>query len=265
MLIAQLSDPHVCGEKILYQGLVDSNAMLAAAVRHLNALSPAPDVVILTGDVTENGTLEEYANSRKLLSEIKQPLIVIPGNHDQRDAFRAGFSDKDYLPKAGPIHFAVSGLGDVRIVALDVTVPGAHHGDIDDTAIAWLETCLAEEPDRPTILMLHQPPFRSGIPYLDQYRCFGAERLEGLLQSYNNVELVVCGHVHRFMVRRFAGTVICTAPSTTTSIALRLAADAEPASFIEPPALLLHHWSANSGLTTHYVPIGQFPGPYDFF
>ncbi len=265
MLIAQLSDPHVCGEKELYKGLVDSNAMLAAAVRHLNTLSPEPDVVILTGDVTEHGTSEEYAHSRKLLLEIRQPLIVIPGNHDQREEFRAGFADMDYLPKAGPMHFAVSDLGAVRIVALDVTVPGAHHGDIEDKEIAWLESCLAEEPDRPTIFMLHQPPFLSGIPYLDQYRCFGAERLEGLLQNHQNVELIVCGHVHRFMMRRFAGTLICTAPSTTTSIALRLEADAEPASYVEPPALLLHNWSSDAGLMTHMVPIGKFPGPYDFF
>ncbi|MEM6498282.1 MAG: phosphodiesterase [Pseudomonadota bacterium] len=265
MLIAQLSDPHVCEEAILYKGLVDSNAMLAAAVRHLTTLLPEPDVVILTGDVTENGTPEEYANGRRLLAQIKQPLIVIPGNHDDREEFRAGFADMDYLPKAGPMNFAVSDFGAVRIIALDVTVPGAHHGEINDAAIAWLASCLAQEPDRPTILMLHQPPFLSGIPYLDQYRCFGAEQLEGLLQNHSNVELIVCGHVHRFMMRHFAGTLICTAPSTTTSIALRLAADAKPASYVEPPALLLHCWQSDTGLTTHLVPIGQFPGPYDFF
>ncbi|MEM6713360.1 MAG: phosphodiesterase, partial [Pseudomonadota bacterium] len=250
MLIAQLSDPHVCGEKTLYQGLVDSNAMLAAAVRHLQTLSPAPDVVILSGDVTENGTAVEYENCRKLLSSIEQPLIVIPGNHDEREAFRRCFSDMAYMPQAGPIHFAISDLGPVRIVGLDVTAPGAHHGELTDSAIDWLASCLAEQPDRPTLLMLHQPPFRSGIPYLDRYRCFGEERLETLLLSYRNVELILCGHVHRFMVRRFAGTVICTAPSTTTSIALRLAPDATPASFLEPPAMLLHDWRADAGLTT---------------
>lgn len=265
MLIAQLSDPHVCGERVLYQGLVDSNTMLVAAVRHLNSLSPSPDVVILSGDVTENGTAAEYTNSRTILSQISQPLIVIPGNHDEREAFRTCFSDMDYVPATGPINFSVSDLGPVRIIGLDVTVAGAHHGDIDDSAIDWLASCLAEEPDRPTILMLHQPPFQSGIPFIDQYRCFNAQHLEELLLGYPNVERIVCGHVHRFIVRRFSRTLICTAPSTTTSIALRFAADAAPASYLEPPALLLHHWSVDAGVTTHFVPIGSFLGPYDFF
>jgi hypothetical protein len=66
------------------------------------------------------------------------------------------------------------------------------------------------------------------------------------------------------MQLRFAGTVLCTAPSTTTAIALRLKADAKPASFIEPPACLLHHWRPEVGLVTHFSPIGSFSGPYPF-
>ncbi|MFY0615366.1 MAG: phosphodiesterase [Hyphomicrobiaceae bacterium] len=265
MLIAQLSDPHVCAENTLYQGLVDSNAMLVAAVRHVNELLPVPDVVILSGDVTENGADEEYAHCRKILSAIEQPLIVIPGNHDKREAFRSCFSDMDYLPQTGPLHFVISELGPVRIVGIDVIVSGAHHGEINDQVIDWLDDCLAAEPDRPTMIILHQPPFKSGIPFIDEYRCFGGERLEKLLANYTMVERVVCGHVHRFIQRRFAGTLICTAPSTTTSIALRLSAGADPASYLEPPALLLHSWHPTDGMVTHLVPVGSFPGPYEFF
>lgn len=265
MLIAQLSDPHIRPIGTLYKGLVDSNAMFAAAVRHLNALSPAPDVVILSGDVTEEGLAEEYDLALTLLSDIKQPLIVIPGNHDEREAFRTYFSAMEYLPTAGPLHCCLSDLGPVRIIGLDVTVPGSHHGELDDGAIEWLDDTLAQEPDRPTLIMMHQPPFRSGIPYLDEYRCFGEERLKQVLVRYRSVEGVVCGHVHRYMQRRFAGTSICTAPSTTTSIALRLEEDAKSASYIEPPAFLLHQWTPDDGLLTHLVPIGSFPGPFDFF
>lgn len=265
MVIAQLSDPHIRPAGYLYKGLVDSNALFSAAVRHLNALSPAPDVVLLSGDVTEDGTPAAYEMALALLSDIKQPLIVIPGNHDDRETFRAHFVGMEYLPTSGPLHCCLSSLGPIRIVGLDVTVPGEHHGALDDDVIDWLDRALAQEPDRPTLIMMHQPPFRSGIPYLDAYRCFGEERLKKLLSRYPMVESIVCGHVHRFMQRRFAGTVVCTAPSTATSIALRLADDAKPASFIEPPAFLLHRWTQDDGLVTHLVPIGSFPGPFDFF
>jgi Icc protein len=66
------------------------------------------------------------------------------------------------------------------------------------------------------------------------------------------------------MQLRFAGVLLCTAPSTTTAIALRLSENAEPASFLEPPGFLLHQWRPSVGLITHFAPIGSFPGPMPF-
>lgn len=264
MLIAQLSDPHLRPKGVLYQGVVDSNAMFEAAIAHLNGLSPQPDLVLITGDIVDEGAPEEYALARGLLAAIRQPLLVIPGNHDEREAFRHSFSDVSTIARSGPLHFVADNVGPVRIIGLDITVPAEHHGDFDEAAAAWLDTALAAAPDRPTIVMMHQPPFASGIAYVDAYWCRNGERLAALISRYPHVERIACGHVHRFMQLRFGGTLLCTAPSTTTAIALRLHADAEPASYLEPPAFLLHHWKADAGLVTHYVPIGTFPGPFDF-
>lgn len=264
MLIAQFSDLHVRPIGVLYQGLVDSNAMAEAAIRHLGELFPAPDLVIVSGDLVDEGTPAEYAVVREMLAEIRQPLLLIPGNHDEREAFRQALAPAGHLPEAGPLHCAATDHGPVRVIGLDVTVPGAHHGLFDDAAADWLADALAREPERPTIVMMHQPPFSSGIPFIDTYRCHGADRLASIIRAYPAVERVVCGHVHRFMQLRFAGTMLCTAPSTTTAIALRLAPDAKPASFVEPAALLLHDWQPARGLVTHFVPIGSFPGPLPF-
>ncbi len=264
MLIAQLSDPHVCAPGTLYQGLVDSNAMFAAAIRRLAALDPAPDLVLLTGDVTEHATAEEYRLARQLMAEIHQPILAIPGNHDEREAFRAAFADMAYLPATGPLHFARN-HGPLRIVGLDISVPGQHHGDFDDATAAWLEATLAADPDRPTLIMLHQPPIETGIGFIDTYRCFNGERLAAIVARYPAVERILCGHVHRHMSLRFGGTLLQIAPSTTTAIALRLAPGAEPASYVEPPALLLHHWRADAGMVTHHVPINPGEGPLPFF
>lgn len=265
MLIAQLSDPHVCAPGTLYQGLVDSNAMFAAAIRRLATLDPAPDLVLLTGDVTEHAAVEEYQLARQLMAEIRQPILAIPGNHDEREAFRAAFADMGYLPATGPLHFAAGDHGPVRVIGLDISVPGQHHGDFDDATAAWLEATLAGEPDRPTLIMLHQPPTETGIGFIDTYRCFNGERLAAIVSRYPAVERVLCGHVHRHMSLRFGGTLLLTAPSTTTAIALRLAPGAEPASYVEPPALLLHHWRPDTGMVTHHLPIDPGQGPLPFF
>lgn len=264
MLIAQISDPHLRPHGLLYQGVVDSNAMFRAAVEQINRLTPRPDLVLLSGDLVEAGTPEEYAVARDLLAGLRAPLLLIPGNHDEREAFRSSFCDHDYLPAAGPLHFNAGDRGAVRVIGLDVTIPGLHHGDLNDAAAAWLEEALASEPSRPTLLMMHQHPFVSGIPYIDPYRCRRGERLAAIVAKYPAVERIVCGHIHRVMQLRFGGTLLCTAPSTTTAIALRLHPDAPEASYIEPPGFLLHHWKDDTGMISHFVPIGSFPGPFPF-
>ena len=112
--------------------------------------------------------------------------------------------------------------------------------------------------------MMHQPPFVSGIPYIDAYQCRRGDRLAEIVLRYPAVERILCGHIHRSMQLRFGGTVLCTAPSTTTAIALRLDPDAAPASYIEPPALLLHQWRPDTGLITHWCRSVSFPGPMPF-
>ncbi|MCD5996162.1 phosphodiesterase [Pseudomonas sp. CDFA 602] len=264
MLIAHLSDLHIRPNGVLYQGLVDSNAMCRQAIAHLNAIRPRPDVVVITGDVVDEGLPAEYEMASALLADIEQPLLMIPGNHDDRTRFRAAFAQAGQEHGDGPLHFIASGLGPVRIIGLDITVPGEHHGDMTEAAQTWLDAALAQEPMRPTLIMLHQPPFLSGIPYIDLYACHHADRLVQVVERYPAIERIVCGHIHRSMQLRFGGSLLCTAPSTTTAIALALDEEATEASYIEPPALLLHHWKPDTGLITHWVPIGDFPGPMPF-
>ena len=209
MWIAQISDPHVGPGGVLYKGVLDTNAALAAAVRQINALDPRPDLVVLIGDVVDEGHPDEYAAARAILSGLKPPLMVIPGNHDDPAACREAFPNQ--RPTAGP----------VRVIGLDVTIPGFHHGEVTDARASWLERTLAAEPDRPPVLLMHQPPIVTGIPYLDKYNCRGGDRLAAIVGRFPAIERILCGHVHRTMQMRFAGTLLCMAPSTGTAIALR--------------------------------------------
>jgi 3',5'-cyclic AMP phosphodiesterase CpdA len=152
----------------------------------------------------------------------------------------------------------------VRIVALDVCVPGQHHGEVELSALAWLKFVLASNRSKATLLMMHHPPFVSGIPYMDEYRCRDSEALALLLSEFNNIEAVLCGHVHRSMSRRWAGTVVHSCPSTTTEIALQLDPQAPPRSYLGPPGCMLHLWDPAQGLLSHTSHIGSFPGPYAF-
>ncbi|MEM1315289.1 MAG: phosphodiesterase [Pseudomonadota bacterium] len=265
MLIAHLSDPHLRPEGRLYKGLVDSNAMFEAALDALLALRPRPDLVLIGGDLVDEGEAGEYAQARRALARLPMPLLAIPGNHDDREGFRRGVTLAEPAAEAGPLHVDSGARWPVRVLGLDVTVPGAHHGEADAAALAWLSARLAEDRTRPTLLLMHQPPVETGVECIDAYMCRGGAPLAAVLEGASNLERVLCGHVHRFFQARFGGTLLTACPSTATSIALRLEPGAEGVSFLEPPAFLLHAWQEGRPMVTHWVPVGRFPGPFAFY
>jgi 3',5'-cyclic AMP phosphodiesterase CpdA len=263
MLIAHLSDPHLCPRGQLYQTVLDTTQRFAEALAQ--AASFSPDLLILSGDVAEHGDPESYAVACDFLATLPCPVLVIPGNHDDRESFRAGLSGLSTLvglTTSGPLHAVAE--GSVRVIGFDVTVFGDHHGLVTPAHAAWLEQTLSAIPDKPTLIMTHQPPFATGIGYVDEFRCFGEGLLTDVVSRHPQVISLLAGHVHRFTLTSFAGRPALTAPATATSLALRLTPGAEPASFTEPAAFLLHHWDG-SQLTTHLQPAGHHPGPYAFF
>ncbi|CAG9220304.1 3',5'-cyclic adenosine monophosphate phosphodiesterase CpdA [Paraburkholderia tropica] len=265
-VIAQISDIHVRPRGERYQDLVDSNAMFADAVDALNRLDPAPDFVLITGDLTDEGTPAEYAMLRDLLAPLRLPYAVMPGNHDHRENLRAAFTDQTWLPREGELHFGID-VGSIRLLALDSTVPGLHHGELSPASLDWLERELIANTHRRVMIAMHHPPFATGIPYLDLYGMADVRPLRDLVARHANVDRIVAGHVHRSMHTRLGSVPVLTCTSTTTQIALRLKADADPASFLEPPAFMLHRWSDDDGegsAVSHLCYIGRFEGPMPF-
>lgn len=214
-VIAQLSDIHVRPHGVLYQDAVDSNVMFSAAVDSLNRIRPEPDLVVISGDLTDEGTEDEYQKLRELLVELRRPFVVLPGNHDDRGKLRAAFSDHAWLPNEGALSFALD-VGELRLVALDTSVPGLHHGELDADTLAWLDSELTEHRSRTVVIVMHHPPFMTGIPYLDIYGLRNADAFARVLARHSNVDRILAGHVHRSMQTRLGSVPVLTCPSTTT-------------------------------------------------
>ena len=254
MLIAQLSDPHIWPagggpEKAAH------TANLRQAVRQVNALRP--DCVLLTGDLVNAGSEDEYAALVEALAPLDAPVYPLPGNHDDRGAFRAAFPGRPELGRDGFIQYAVEDFP-LRILVADTLVPGAAGGELCGERLDWLAARLGEAPVRPTLIALHHPPFETGIAAMDAIGLEGAAALAGIVARHAQVEAVVAGHLHRHIVHRFANCVAMTAPSTAFLLALDLEPKATLGRSAEPAAFLLHRWRADSGLVTHVCPLGDF-------
>jgi 3',5'-cyclic-AMP phosphodiesterase len=265
--IAQISDLHIKPPGSLAYGRVDTAKALQRCVAALNEFAPKPDFVVISGDLADTPTTEEYDYLKRLLTPLKLPFAGIPGNHDSRELMRAAFPRADYAFVSGPLNQRIE-VGGLDLVLLDSSVPGKPHGELDAPTLRWLDDTLASSSDRPALLFLHHPPFVTGIWHMDRQNLLNAGELAPIVRHHQRVQRIATGHVHRATLTMFAGvpTTICPAPNH--AVDLDLAELREPSFKVEPPAFHLHTWFAGEGfgyVVTHQVPIGSFDGPHPFF
>lgn len=263
-LLAQISDLHITRRGHPAYGVVDTAGMMDACVRHVLALERRPDAVVITGDLTDGGRPEEYAVLRELLAPLAMPLYLMPGNHDRRDAMRAAFPDHAYLRQSPDfIQYAID-AHPLRIVALDTVIPGESAGELCRERIAWLARTLAQVPDTATVVLMHHPPFKTFIAHMDECGLRDPKPLASVINRHPQVQAILCGHLHRPIEVRFAGTIASTAPSPAHQVALDLKPGTPLHFVMEPPAYRLHAYSPETGLVSHTAYVGEFAGPYPF-
>lgn len=260
MLIAQITDLHVTLRGHPLQGRVDTAGYLATAVAKLRAMNPQPDVLLVTGDLVESGIAEEYRLLREIIAPLTMPIYVIPGNHDDRDVLRKEFSDYAYLPKQGFLHYAVEDFP-LRLIALDTVIEMRTEGELCAKRLAWLNARLKQSPEKPTLIFMHHPPFATGIVHMDNFALTNPEKFAKLIERSPQVERIVCGHVHRAIQAKFAGTVALTCPSAAHQIHFDMAVNAPAAFTFEPAGMMLHLWDGKS-LASHTLYTENFAGPY---
>jgi len=245
MRIAQLSDLHLTPPGQSLYGRVDTVAAFLQALQR--AVNLTPQLLLLTGDLASSGLAGEYDLLHRELSACGLPYALLPGNHDERSALQATFPEQAW--SGAPLACQRLDVDGGTLLMLDTTVPGEEWGEVGAAQLAWLN---AHCPDRrPVLLALHHPPFEVGIAGMDAIRCRGDAALATWLASRSNVQALLCGHVHRFVVSSFTGRPALIAPSPAHQIAL---ADGPLAYTLEPGGFLLHDWTPGGALVSHYVP-----------
>ncbi|MDA8454839.1 phosphodiesterase [Acidovorax sp. GBBC 3334] len=264
-LLLQLSDLHIREPGRLAYGRLDTAPYLRQAVDTVLRMPQRPDAIVVTGDLTDFGRPAEYAHLRELLAPLGAlPLYLLPGNHDDRGQLRACFPEHAYLGQGGFVQYSVA-VGALQLIALDTVVPGASEGGLCAQRLGWLERELHAQRERPVVIAMHHPPFRTLIGHMDAIGLLeGAEALEAIVARHPNVERVVCGHLHRAIQVRFGGTLAATVPSPAHQVCLDLAPDAESAWTLEPPGFAVHALPQGGRLVSHLAASGRYEGPYPF-
>lgn len=209
-VVAHLSDCHVDDRP-------EPLERLRRTVDAVRTLGTAVDLVMLTGDVAQDGRAAQYRTVLQELDRLHVPVVVCPGNHDVREAF-AEVVLAEPATGAAPLHRVHTRAG-LHVLALDSTVPGADHGTLDPAVVDWAVAELADmDPEAPALVALHHAPLRWHPDQLRSLDPAGTAVLRSLLRAVPAVRAVLGGHFHHAMSGALDGVAVLVAPSVAPRI-----------------------------------------------
>ena len=226
--VLHLSDTHLTGDGALHQGSVDTTAALERVLARVDGI-PGVGLVVVSGDVSEDGSAESYAVVRDRVGGWAErhgaALVAVPGNHDLREGFRQVLANGHVLGEGGrplmhtmeyhPPTVPVSGQSVVagrRVVTVDTSVPGAGYGEVSETALERLRTALAGEPAPDgSIVVLHHPPLPAPTALHDALKLRNPGALADAIRG-TDVRVVLAGHYHHHFAGSLAGVPVLVAP-----------------------------------------------------
>ncbi|MFD3460228.1 metallophosphoesterase [Nocardia fluminea] len=215
LTIVQITDTHLRPEGELLHG-VDTAANLTAVLDRLREFGQRVDVLIFSGDLSDNGSPEAYRRLRAAVepvaAELGAEVVYAMGNHDERTAFGIELLGRDTVDPDLPHDQCVEVAG-VRIIVLDSTTPCQHDGELEPEQLVWLAAELRAPAPHGTVLVVHHPPLRSPLATLDFLRLKDAEQLAEVVAG-TDVRMILCGHNHLTGASALAGIPVWIGPAT---------------------------------------------------
>lgn len=213
-VVAHLSDPHLLAAGVRQYGVIDTEARLRLALERLARLELPPQALVFTGDLADLGEPEAYRQLREVVgpaaAEMGAEVVWVMGNHDDRAAYARELFGVEDATTQDRVH-DVAGL---RIVSLDTSVPGYHHGEITDAQLDWLADVLRAPAEHGTLLALHHPPIPIPMtPAWELIELHDQDRLADVLTG-TDVRCILGGHFHFTTYSTFAGIPVSVASAT---------------------------------------------------
>jgi 3',5'-cyclic-AMP phosphodiesterase len=220
-VVAHISDTHFLAGGAKLFGAAETEANLRAALDQLSHLSSLPEAIVITGDLADLGEPDAYARLRAIVEPAAEAMgsriIWVMGNHDERPAYAEGLFDAAPSDEPQDAVYDVNGL---RVISLDTSVPGYHHGEITDAQLDWLRAELATPAEHGTILAMHHPPAPTPLLWaMDMLELHGQDRLAEVLAG-TDVRAILAGHLHYSSHTTFAGIPVSVASATCYTLAL---------------------------------------------
>ena len=260
--IVHIADTHLRAGGALLGDRFDTERTLTETMAQVERLGIRPDAIVFAGDLTEDGESGAYARLREIVEPVARrleaPVVWVAGNHDERPEMRRDLLGLE--PTQEPID-GVWDLGGLRLIALDTSVPGWHHGDLTQAQLDWLRRELATPAPLGTVLAMHHPPIPTHLTFFDILELRDQPALAEVLRG-SDVRSILAGHLHYSTHGTFAGIPVAVASATCYSMNLANPADEVNGMDAGQSFHLVHVY--DDTITHSVVPLGEVRGPATF-
>jgi 3',5'-cyclic-AMP phosphodiesterase len=212
--LLHLSDTHLLAGNARLYDRVDSDAHLRKLFEQVEASEGRPEAIIFTGDLADRGEAGAYDRLRSIVepaaARLGAEVIWVMGNHDERAAFRSHLLGEVATTRPVDRVYDINGL---RVITLDSSVPGHHHGEITPPQLDWLAEELSVSAPHGTVLAMHHPPLPSVLDLAVLVELRDQASLAEVLYG-SDVRTILAGHLHYSSTGMFAGIPVSVASAT---------------------------------------------------
>lgn len=207
-IVAQITDTHLFAEPNQAQKGIITAQSFQSVLERVKQLQPQPDLLLLTGDLSQDETPESYQHLYRCVSPLSIPAYWIGGNHDDLSIMEQYLTGEPFFP-----HKSFQ-QGDWQFILLNSAIPGCVYGGFSTQTLEWLEEQLQQSRQLPTLIALHHPPLSINSEWMDNISLQNPDNFLTILENYPQVKLVIFGHIHQEFSHERQGIHYFGTPST---------------------------------------------------
>ena len=263
--LIHLSDLHLVSPGKLTSKVLDTNAILEETINEILSKKDyfgQIDGLVVTGDISDDGSMESYLSAYEKLSKLNVPILVIPGNHDLRDPMRKVFHENVQFSKNSSQFDWVFEFDETLIIGLDTLVEGENFGFLEEKSLDFLSHQLSNNSGSDLVLLIHHPPIKTGIYFMDQIGLTNSSDLSECLKATNRPIKILCGHVHGVYHGLLGIHPVVSAPSICSAFEFNRQEFA-PVGFNKGPTGYAYLETSSNGVWTA-IPSNYGNGPLKF-
>jgi 3',5'-cyclic AMP phosphodiesterase CpdA len=263
--LIQLSDLHLVSPGKLTSKVLDTNAILEETINEILSKKDyfgQIDGLVVTGDISDDGSMESYLSAYEKLSKLNVPILVVPGNHDLRDPMRKVFHENVQFSKNSSQFDWVFEFDETLIIGLDTLVEGENFGFLEEKSLDFLSHKLSNNSGSDLVLLIHHPPIKTGIYFMDQIGLTNTGDLSECLKATDRPIKILCGHVHGVYHGLLGIHPVVSAPSICSAFEFNRQEFA-PVGFNKGPTGYAYLETSSNGFWTA-IPSNYGNGPLKF-